>query len=388
MSRIEVSGFLILSLVVCLNMSLAADVSSIAKQVLPSTVLIQTYDANGNSIAQGSGFFVSKEGDIVTCYHVMKGYSIANVTTSDKKAYRVKNITAINKTNDLIKISLSNTSENFSSLKLNTTPVEIGEEIIVVGEPLGLENTVSNGIVSAIRDNKTQITAPISPGSSGGPVVNMKGEVIGIVSSQMKFGQNLNFAIPAFLVSTMQPASAGLVEELLTPDYSTEIEELDAPLWKILGYLSEEEMMKEHRGLISPDAEFYARDCYDKFGKTENFDNAIFCYDCVLKMKPSCAPAWNNKGIALYYLTRYGEALFCFNKSLDLDPSCRTYWQNKGSALQKLHRDAEAAATFTKAKEFSKWDSRYGTVDSSMGLVIALPDGTKAMKKFDSRSII
>jgi serine protease Do len=218
MSRL-VNAFLILSL--CLSVTTlglaAEDVSFIAKQVLPSTVLIQTYDANGNLIAQGSGFFISERGGIVTCYHVMRGYSSANVTTSDKKEYRVKNITAINKTNDLIKISLSTTEHNFSSLKLNTTPVEIGQEIIVVGEPLGLENTVSNGIVSAMRGNATQITAPVSPGSSGGPVVNMKGEVIGIVSAQMKFGQNLNFAIPASLISTMKPASTKQIKELLEP---------------------------------------------------------------------------------------------------------------------------------------------------------------------------
>jgi hypothetical protein len=147
----------------------------------------------------------------------MKGYSSANVTTSDKKEYRVKNITAINKTDDLIKISLSTTKHNFCSLKLNTTPVEVGQEIVVVGGPLGLENTVSNGIISATRGNATQITAPISPGSSGGPVVNMKGEVIGVVSAQMKLGQNLNFAIPSSLISTMLPASAKLIAELLEP---------------------------------------------------------------------------------------------------------------------------------------------------------------------------
>lgn len=193
------------------------DVSYIAKKILPATVLIRTYDAQGKALEIGSGFFVDKEGDIVTCYHVMKGASSANVTTSDKRDYCVKNITAINKTNDLIKLSLFTTKRDFNSLKLNTTIPDVGQEIIVVGGPLGLENTVSEGIISAVRENQTQITAPVSSGSSGGPVVNMKGEVIGIVSSQMKLGQNLNFAIPSSKVSTMKPASTKQIEDLLEP---------------------------------------------------------------------------------------------------------------------------------------------------------------------------
>jgi len=220
MGRI-IRSILILSLMICLGLTAlglaAEDVSSIAKKILPGTVLIQTYDANGNLLAQGSGFFVRENGDIITCYHVMRGYSSANVTTSDRKEYRVKNVTAINKTNDLIKISLSTTEHDFNSLKLNTTLPEVGQEIVVVGGPLGLESTVSNGIISATRGNATQITAPISPGSSGGPVVNMKGEVIGVVSAQMKLGQNLNFAIPSSLISTMLPASARQIVELLEP---------------------------------------------------------------------------------------------------------------------------------------------------------------------------
>jgi serine protease Do len=164
-----------------------------------------------------TGFFVSEEGDLITCYNVLKGYHSVTVTTSDKKVYRVKNITAINKTNDLIKISLSTTDHGFNSLKLNTTPPEVGQEIIAVGGPYGFENTVSEGIVSAIRENKTQITAPVSPESSGGPVVNMNGEVIGVVSSQFLVGQNLNFAIPAYLISTLKPASSEQGKEITQP---------------------------------------------------------------------------------------------------------------------------------------------------------------------------
>jgi serine protease Do len=169
------------------------DISSLVKQVMPGVVLIQTYDSNGNELGQGSGFVISKEGEVVTCYHVMRGYSTATVTTSDEMKFEVRNVIALNKSDDLARISLSATDYNFTNLSLNTTTLDVGQEVIAIGGPLGLEKTVSQGIVSAIRNNTVQMTAPISPGSSGGPVFNMRGEVIGIVSSQMKTGQNLNF---------------------------------------------------------------------------------------------------------------------------------------------------------------------------------------------------
>ena len=206
------------------SVSIAAeDVSSLVKQVMPGVVLIQTFDSNGNGLGQGSGFVINSEGDVVTCYHVMRGYSTAIVTTADEKKFQVRNVTTLNKSDDLIRISLSADNHSFSNLSLNTTTPEVGQEVIAIGGPLGLEKTVSQGIVSAIRNNTIQITAPISPGSSGGPVFNMKGEVIGIVSSQMKSGQNLNFAIPANLIPVMKLPSVEQIEELREPYDSTEI---------------------------------------------------------------------------------------------------------------------------------------------------------------------
>ena len=317
------------------------DISSLVKHVMPGVVLITTYDSSGNELSQGSGFIVSNEGDVITCYHVMRGFSKAIVTTSDDKKFEVMNVIALNKSDDLARISLSADNYNFPNLSVNTTIPEVGQEIIVIGGPLGLDKTVSQGIVSAIRNNTIQITAPISPGSSGGPVFNMNGEVVGTVSSQMKIGQNLNFAIPANLISHMQQPSLQHIMELTEP-YS-EVINIDTPLWKILGYKSEDDVE-------SPTAQFYNSQCGSMFPHADRFDEAILCFDCVLKMNPSYAPAWNNKGVALYYLTRYDEALFCFNKTLELDSSLKQYWVNKGATLQKLHRGYEANTSFAKAK--------------------------------------
>jgi hypothetical protein len=218
---------------------------------------------------------------------VMRGYSKAVVNTSDGREFQVRNITAINKSNDLVRVSLSTTGHNFTNLRLNTTAPQAGQEVIAIGGPLGLENTVSQGIVSAIRENKTQITAPISPGSSGGPVLNMNGEVIGIVSSQMVSGQNLNFAIPARLASTMQQPSTDQLRDLLEP-YS-EVRSSNMPLWEKWGYLSEEDFIKQHDGKSLSGA--YFGECIDRYLSKEKYEETVQCCDYILNLNPSYALA-------------------------------------------------------------------------------------------------
>src|SRR5204863_9460196 len=97
-------------------------------------------------------------------------------------------------------------------LPLHRTSPQEGESVVVIGSPLGLEGSVTNGIVSAVRDIPTfgriiQITAPISSGSSGSPVVNMHGQVIGIATLQITGGQSVNFAIPSERISQLQGVS-------------------------------------------------------------------------------------------------------------------------------------------------------------------------------------
>ena len=186
---------------------------SLIKRIKPSTVIIFVYDNKGEFLKLGSGFFISQNGDVITNYHVLQGASSAEIKTSDEKTYPITYIVAGDEPNDLIRLSVNIPSQYVYPLSLSQTIPEVGERIIVYGSPLGLENTVSDGIVSAIRDipdfgKVIQITAPISPGSSGSPVLNLQGEVIGIATFQMIEGQNLNFAIP-----TEKIISLSLTEE-------------------------------------------------------------------------------------------------------------------------------------------------------------------------------
>ena len=181
---------------------------SLIKRIKPSTVIIFAYDDKGEFLKLGSGFFISQNGDVITNYHVIQGASSAEIKTSDEKTYPITYIVAGDEQNDIIRLSVNIPSQYVYPLSLSKTIPEVGERIIVYGSPLGLENTVSDGIVSAIRDipdygRIIQITAPISPGSSGSPVLNMQGEVIGVASFQIVEGQNLNFAIPSEKISSL-----------------------------------------------------------------------------------------------------------------------------------------------------------------------------------------
>ena len=166
-----------------------------------AVVSIVMSDKNGQPVAQGSGFLVSKDGLIVTNYHVIAEGSSAIVKLPDGAFYVVDGVLASDKTRDIAVIKAH--GQNFRALALgNSGRVQVGEAVVAIGNPLSLESTVSNGIVSGMRAVKEeggdflQITAPISPGSSGGPLFDMEGEVIGITTMYLEGGENLNFAIP------------------------------------------------------------------------------------------------------------------------------------------------------------------------------------------------
>ena len=172
------------------------------KQVEPSIVVILTYNREGKILGQGTGFFINKEGDVITNYHVLQEASRAVIKKNDGKEYPVEKIMSEDKAGDLIQVSVNIPEKAVHPLSIITTLPEVGERIIVIGTPLGLDKTVSDGIVSAVREipgfgEIIQVTAPISPGSSGSPVINMRGQVIGIATFFIVAGQNLNFAIPA-----------------------------------------------------------------------------------------------------------------------------------------------------------------------------------------------
>lgn len=178
------------------------------------TVLATEYKRRSKTTHQGSGFFVSADGRFVTNHHVIPGnvYS-AKIKLYNGAEYPIREVLARDEERDLLLVSVDIPADSVQFLEINAALPEIGEDILVVGSPRGLDQTATRGIVSSVRRDSSygkvlQIDAPISPGSSGSPVLAMDGTVVGVATFKQD-GENLNFSIPgASLIELMQTISA------------------------------------------------------------------------------------------------------------------------------------------------------------------------------------
>lgn len=179
-------------------LSQARSLAEIIRDARSAVVHLRTFDADGRPLGDGSGFII-EDGRIATNVHVVEGAARVEVLDDDGRLLgAVDHASSLSASVDLAILPALDAQSPGLSFAL--ADPEVGETAIAIGSPQGLTNTVSEGIVSAVRDiggrRRIQITAPISPGSSGGPVLNDQGRVIGVSVSQMQEGQNLNFAVP------------------------------------------------------------------------------------------------------------------------------------------------------------------------------------------------
>ncbi|MDR1875234.1 MAG: serine protease [Synergistaceae bacterium] len=166
------------------------DVSALARKTLPGVVVIYAEKR------QGSGFFVTPKGDIVTNYHVVRNKKNLRIRTETGNFYPAR-LRAYDQNQDIALLSTDTPGFEYRVLTLASEIPPTGTAIYALGAPLGYEKTISDGLVSQVRKNGLQISCPISPGSSGGPVLNMNGEVVGMVRASHTSAQNINFAVPA-----------------------------------------------------------------------------------------------------------------------------------------------------------------------------------------------
>jgi serine protease Do len=175
--------------------------AEIAARSTPAIVTVRTSDG------LGTGFVVRKDGWIATNFHVVHGATAVTVVFPDHREFPVVEIINANRAHDLVILRIE--ARNLPVLPLgDSDQVRPGDSVLAIGHPLGLEDTVSNGLISAVREVRKdlrvlQISAPIAPGSSGGPLFNDRGEVIGVATAVSTSGQNLNFGLPSKYVSEL-----------------------------------------------------------------------------------------------------------------------------------------------------------------------------------------
>ncbi len=179
----------------------APNMSDLVKSTVDAVVLVVVNNENGKAIAEASGFVISADGRIVTNHHVVAGARSATVKLNNGAFFPVEGIVADDPDHDLAIIKVA--GKNLPTLTLaNSDRISVGEHVLAIGSPLGLENSVTDGIVSALRDDSKgrswiQTTAPASHGNSGGPLLLMDGKVAGVLTWKASEGENLNFAVPS-----------------------------------------------------------------------------------------------------------------------------------------------------------------------------------------------
>ncbi len=168
-----------------------------------AVVFISAYDYSGNLVKIGSGFIVDKNGIIATNYHVINDAGNIAIKTLDDRVLAVEGVKYFNVDKDLALIKIRKSKEyELTVVRIgDAEKIAVGEKVYAIGNPKGLESTFSEGNVSGVRQwgkdtNVIQITAPLSPGSSGGPVLDEYGRAIGISTFIVTEGQNLNFVVP------------------------------------------------------------------------------------------------------------------------------------------------------------------------------------------------
>jgi S1-C subfamily serine protease len=176
----------------------ALTTSEVAARSIPATLMVIAIGADGDTLALGSGFLIRDDGVVVTNFHVLRGASSAIVVLASKERFTRVRVIEADSALDLAILKIP--GAGLPTLSARTTVPPTGERVIAIGSPLGLANTVSDGIVSATRviegRELVQITAPISPGSSGGAVLDSRGNVFAVSTLYLKGGQSLNFAVP------------------------------------------------------------------------------------------------------------------------------------------------------------------------------------------------
>lgn len=170
-------------------------ISSLYERNKSAVFVIITSD--GTNSIQGSGFFISSLGVAVSNYHVFKGTyrGLEEIRTLNGN-YKIEKVLAKDENMDYIIFKVADSGQSFPYLRIANSIPKVGENVFAIGNPKGLDHTLSTGIVSALRQNDAiiQTTTEITHGSSGGPLFNMQGEVIGITTAGLGEA-NLNFAV-------------------------------------------------------------------------------------------------------------------------------------------------------------------------------------------------
>ena len=330
----------------------------LVKRIKPSAVAIETFDSRGNTLSRGSGFFVSND-RIITNRHVIEKSSRVEIHLMNGSKYGAKGVLAIDGEGDLALLQVDVPKEFAAPLQIvQSAPLE-GESIVVIGNPFGLEGSVSNGIVSAVREipgygKIIQITAPISPGSSGSPVVNMRGQVVGVASLQAAEGQSLNFAVPSERIFALKIGELQTFSTLSAETQKNKRSAAQSLYSQGLGILSRDDFARAlpyFEKAVEVDSNYaeawyQVGFCYGMLGKHAD---ALKASRRAAQLRPDWAETYLNIGASSFALGQFKDAVDAYRQAVKLDESNAEAQYALGLSLGKLNRTDEEILAYKRA---------------------------------------
>lgn len=364
---------------------------------MKSVVTVVTYDSTGRIFGQGTGFFVGMWNDVITNQHVLAGAESARVITANGDTLKVERILYVDTYSDLVQVSLDMSVSYAESLKMRTSLPTEGESIVVVGSLGGVEQTMTFGHIKAIRQlpnfgDIIQIDARIEPGSSGSPILDTLGNVLGVATFFLPDGDFLGFAMPAervtklcnnskinLPVSNLDESLFGLYRPMSlllegyiyvwAGDYATALEKaklvvenspneplslillagcygkVDSLDKAILAFERAKNLDDKVAGIVCGDLAFL----YAKVGRLEE---AALAWEQKTESEPGNGEAFEAMGRVLGNLNKHEESLDAFRRATELLPRSPTAFFGLGKAYFSLGRYAECISACQRSLQF------------------------------------
>jgi S1-C subfamily serine protease/Tfp pilus assembly protein PilF len=320
------------------NASSALAADAVYARCSPAVVQVESRtDAKGRTASEGSGFLVSAKDLIATNYHVIKDAYSAHVVFVDKTELQVLGVVAMDPEADVAIIKLAGQAHAQPLELAGGDLPPVGTKVYAIGSPLGVfANTLSDGLVSSHRGRGTvpyfskmpamiQTTAPISHGSSGGPLLRGDGKVAGVMTLTFASeGENLNFAVPASHVARLLLRCEGN------------------------GQITQFPVLKPETHLLTKSASFY----YNRglvLSKKKEYDKAIEDFDEAIRLDPTDALGYYSRGDTWYKMKFYGRAITDYDEAIRLNPNPPFLYLSRAHAWSKKKDYDRALLDFEEA---------------------------------------
>jgi len=386
----------------------ASEIYEIASK---STVVIRKLDAKGKIIGFGSGV-VLPGGDIVTNCHVVEGAVKISVRCYGKDYPAILRYSDWER--DVCSVSATGINQNAPITMGSTKRLKVGKPVYAIGSPQGLELTLSDGIVSSLREvvggNYIQTTAAISPGSSGGGLFDENGALIGLTTFYLAEGQNLNFAVPVEWITELPKRhNNNHVKSQLETNWQNKAIELDyrkdwaalidhclrwtrsqphlAVAWYALGIAYEksgetEKTIESYQQAIRINPE-YASAWYNlgnDYARSGQAAKAMDAYQQAIRINPEDADFWYNLGIIYTGSGQTAKAIEAYQQAIRINPEHANAWSNLGSAYNDSGQIAKAKESFQQALRINP---EYASAWYNLGIIYSDSGQTvKAMEAY------